>query len=303
MRFSPSDLRGLAVFRSVIENGGFAGAQIALGMSQSTLSFHLKALEERVGFELCRRGRRGLQLTEKGREVLEASNSLVAAVSNFEGRLGELRKEIVGTLRVGVVDNTISDPKLPIDAVMDACLRQVKDAEIELLVTHPQALMSELSKDGIDIALTPPMRIGPDFRERLFYYEMHSLYCSHHHPLFHADQAALTSETIARHDFIVRSYANKAEIGFYPEAQVRIQSSTMEAQAILIMSGRVIGYLPEHFAKRWEDSGQMRRLNTPAERYASPLVIVSKLDQRISPIQRLFIKELTRRCVLEKAGA
>ncbi|WP_315927137.1 LysR family transcriptional regulator [Mesorhizobium sp. SP-1A] len=302
MRFSPSDLRGLAVFRSVIENGGFTGAQLALGMSQSTLSFHLKALEERVGFELCRRGRRGFQLTEKGREVFEASKSLVAAVSSFESRLGELRKEIVGTLRVGVVANTVSDPKLPIDAVMEACLKQVKDAEIELLVAHPQALVDELSRDGIDIALTPPMRIGPDFREKLFYHEMHSLYCSHRHPLFQASKAALTPETISRHDFIVRSYANKSEINFYPEARVRIQSSTMEAQAILILSGRVIGYLPEHFARQWEDSGQMRRLNSPAERYASPLVIVSKLDQRISAIQRLFIRELTRRCVLD-AGA
>lgn len=132
---------------------------------------------------------------------------------------------------------------------------------------------------------------------------MHSLYCSHRHPLFHADPAALTPEEIARHDFIVRSYANKSEINFYPDARVRIQSSTMEAQAILILSGRVIGYLPEHFARQWEESGQMRRLNSPAERYASPLVIVSKLDQRISSIQRLFIRELTRRCVLDSAGA
>ena len=109
----------------------------------------------------------------------------------------------------------------------------------------------------------------------------------------------MTPEAIACHDFIVRSYANKSEINFYPDAQVRIQSSTMEAQAILILSGRVIGYLPEHFARQWEDNGQMRRLNSPAERYASPLVIVSKLDQRISSIQRLFIKELTKRCILE----
>lgn len=302
MRFSPSDLRGLAVFRSIIDNGGFGGAQLALGMSQSTLSFHLKALEDRVGFELCRRGRRGFQLTEKGREVFEASKSLVAAVSSFESKLGELKKEIVGTLRVGVVANTVSDPNLPIDAVMEACLRKVKDADIELLVAHPQALVDELGRDGIDIALTPPMRISADFREKVFYHEMHSLYCSHRHPLFKVGEAALTREEIARHDFIVRSYANKAEISFYPGAQVRIQSSTMEAQAILILSGGVIGYLPEHFARQWEQSGQMRRLNSPAERYASPLVIVSKLDQRISAIQRLFIKELTSRCVLDRTG-
>ena len=68
MRLSPSDLRALTVFRALGEGQGFLGAQITLGMSQSTISFHLKALEERVGFQLCHRGRRGFQLTERGRD-------------------------------------------------------------------------------------------------------------------------------------------------------------------------------------------------------------------------------------------
>jgi DNA-binding transcriptional LysR family regulator len=34
----------------------------------------------------------------------------------------------------------------------------------------------------------------------------------------------------------------------------------MESLAILILSGRYIGYLPTHFAKSWERRGQMKRL-------------------------------------------
>ena len=73
MRLSPADFRSLMVFRAIVEHRGFTGAQLALGMSQSTVSFHLKSLEERLGFQLCRRGRGGFKLSERGQEVFERS--------------------------------------------------------------------------------------------------------------------------------------------------------------------------------------------------------------------------------------
>lgn len=66
MHVAQSDLRSLAVFRAVVEHGSFLGAQVALGLSQSSVSFHMKALEERLGFRLCRRGRAGFELTDRG---------------------------------------------------------------------------------------------------------------------------------------------------------------------------------------------------------------------------------------------
>ena len=119
MRLSPADLRSLMVFRAIVEHRGFAGAQLALGMSQSTVSFHLKALEERLGFQLCRRGRGGFKLSDRGYEVFERSKSLLAAVTNFESALGELRHRIVGTLRVGFVDNTLTNPDIPLDEILE----------------------------------------------------------------------------------------------------------------------------------------------------------------------------------------
>jgi DNA-binding transcriptional LysR family regulator len=298
MRIAPSDIRGLRVFRAIVENSGFQGAQIELGMSQSALSFHLKALEERFGFELCRRGRAGLQMTERGRHVYEASKSLISAIAGFEGRLGELRGTVVGNLRVGIVSNTVTDDALPINAVIDACLENAPAADVQLLIAHPQALADELVSDGIDIALTPPVNIGPNFRETLFYHESHALYCSSKHPLFNVEADELTPATIASCDFVARSYARHAELSHWPGANVRIRVSTMEALAILVLSGRVIGFLPEHFAAEWERNGRLRRLSQPNQRYASPFVVVSKVAKRQSPLQKMFIRELRQRCSL-----
>ena len=51
--------------------------------------------------------------------------------------------------------------------------------------------------------------------------------------------------------FVVRPYANKRELHHFPSAHVRAHASNMEAQAAFILSGALIGYLPDHFAARW----------------------------------------------------
>ena len=53
----------------MVDNHGFRGAQLALNVSPSVVTTHVKALEERLGFQLCQRGKGGFNLTDKGRVV------------------------------------------------------------------------------------------------------------------------------------------------------------------------------------------------------------------------------------------
>src|SRR5450432_1060626 len=62
---SEGDIRLLRVFAKVVEAGGFSAAQIELNVSQSTISTHMTALEQRLRVRLCERGRSGFRLTEK----------------------------------------------------------------------------------------------------------------------------------------------------------------------------------------------------------------------------------------------
>ena len=58
-QISDTDIRLLRVFRSVVECGGMAAAELELNISTSTISRHIKDLETRLGLTLCRRGRGG----------------------------------------------------------------------------------------------------------------------------------------------------------------------------------------------------------------------------------------------------
>ncbi len=118
MKLSGSDLTALRVFDAVARNQGFAPAQVELGLSQPAISNHIAALEQRFGVRLCNRGRSGFSLTEKGRFVLESTRSLFTALDEFSGAMDDLREQIVGTLRIGIVDAISTDVRMRLpDAV------------------------------------------------------------------------------------------------------------------------------------------------------------------------------------------
>ena len=118
MRISDFTLRNLRTFCAVAEHGGFLGAQAVLGMSQPAISAHIKDLEVALGFPLCRRGRAGFALTEKGEAVYARAKEMLAGVEDCEARLGELRRALTGRLRIGLVDSEATNPELPVaDAI------------------------------------------------------------------------------------------------------------------------------------------------------------------------------------------
>ena len=77
-RLDNIDLRLLRVFVALAEAGSFSNAQIALNLSQSTLSTHIKSLERLLNGELCLRGRRGFKLTPFGEMNLEGRTGPVS---------------------------------------------------------------------------------------------------------------------------------------------------------------------------------------------------------------------------------
>jgi DNA-binding transcriptional LysR family regulator len=60
-QISDMDLRLLRVFRTVVDCGGMAAAELELNIGASTVSRHIKDLETRLGLRLCSRAGRALR--------------------------------------------------------------------------------------------------------------------------------------------------------------------------------------------------------------------------------------------------
>jgi LysR family transcriptional regulator, transcriptional activator for bauABCD operon len=286
MRLSSTDIKSLAVFRAVVEHGGFMGAQAALNLGQPAVSFHIKALEERVGFRLCHRGRGGFALTERGEMVYEHSKTLFSALSDYESVLGELRHTISGTLKLGLVDNTISDPGLPMHQVVGKFLQQAPQARLEITVAVPEQLLTEIGNGGLDIAIIPDTRRYKGLNFSLFYEERHSLYAARSHPVWKTEP--LDAAAVQKHAFVVRPYANMRELQHFPSAPVKATASNIEAQAMFVLSGHFLGYLPDHFARAWAERGELRAVLPEVAALSSPFFIVTRERERRPLLLRTF---------------
>jgi len=74
-------LRGIAVFSAISRLGSFKAAARELNLSPSALSHQIRALEEELGIELFKRGRKGIALSPDAARYAETLNDLFDRMS------------------------------------------------------------------------------------------------------------------------------------------------------------------------------------------------------------------------------
>src|SRR5215207_6799421 len=80
----------LAVFCTIVKRGSFTRAAEELFLTQSTVSAHIRALEQHCGTRLFDRSRRGAQLTEAGRVVYDYAVTVQRETAAVRARLSDL---------------------------------------------------------------------------------------------------------------------------------------------------------------------------------------------------------------------
>jgi DNA-binding transcriptional LysR family regulator len=103
-----SDFERLKVFAAVAERGSFVKAAGALGLSTSSVSQSVRALEDRLGLRLLNRTTRSVALTEAGARLLaRAAPALTELDAAFED-LNAFRSEPAGALKLSVSTLSLS---------------------------------------------------------------------------------------------------------------------------------------------------------------------------------------------------
>jgi len=100
------ELRHLRVFAAVVDAGTHTRAARALGISQSTVSETLSALERALGVELFRKTARGAPaLTSSGEVLLGYARRVFALESELVGALADASTRVKATLVVSAVES------------------------------------------------------------------------------------------------------------------------------------------------------------------------------------------------------
>jgi DNA-binding transcriptional LysR family regulator len=93
---------GMQVFARVASLGSFSAAARALSLSQTMVTKHVVAIEDRLGVKLLHRTTRRLRLTEAGRRYLTSCERILAEIEEAEALAAADRVEPRGTLRLNV---------------------------------------------------------------------------------------------------------------------------------------------------------------------------------------------------------
>ncbi|WP_049809855.1 LysR family transcriptional regulator [Variovorax paradoxus] len=272
------DLRLLRSFSEIVDRGGFAGAQSTLNISQSVLSEHLKTLEIRLGFTLCKRGPGGFKLMPEGEEVYRAAKQLFSAVDTFKSDIAEIGEEMTGDLVVAVEDDVISNPACKLPAAIQKFTAEVGRKvrfRIENMVGY-QA-MSRVADGTAHVGISvSDVRARDVFSLRLFDETLH-LYCAAGHPLFTKADADIDAQQIAEQPYSSRGHLELKDLAMTsPWGRNGDVGLGGQAQLALVLSGRDVGYLPDHIVAPHVAAGAIRAIAPELTRRVIPVNVVAR---------------------------
>ncbi|SHF51879.1 DNA-binding transcriptional regulator, LysR family [Modicisalibacter ilicicola DSM 19980] len=290
---SDFDIRLLRVFKAVVECGGFTAAEVALGIGRSAISVHMGDLEKRLGLRLCQRGRGGFALTEEGREVYQATLALLASLETFRTEVNGLHRALRGELNIGITDNLVSLPQMRITHALAELKRRGPEVRINIHMTPPDAIALAVLDGSLHLGVVPAINSLASLESIPLYSERSLLYCADNHPLFHVDDAALAGVCLGHQEAVMPSYPlPPAARERHERLATSATASDREGIAFLILTGRYIGYLPDHLARPWVESGRLRALCPEQESFTTEFVTVTRRGRRPHRVLEAFLAAL-----------
>ncbi|QNB15398.1 LysR family transcriptional regulator [Paraburkholderia tropica] len=288
---SDLDLRLVRVFLAVVDARGITAAEATLGVRQSTISSQLSALEARVGFTLCERGRGGFRLTSKGERFVASARALLSATSQFVAQVRDIDRKLVGTLSIGLIGQASHVENARLAEAIGAFRKRDQAVRFAMRVAPPQELEESLVNHQLDLAIGYFWHRVPGLDYTELFSERQVICCGRGHPLFHEAPNA-TLDDLRTHDWIWRSYPVPEELASIGERQVTAIADSIDAATVLILSGSHLGYLPEHHAEPFEQRGLIRVLGRAAFGFDVPLHLATKRGTVDKPIVRAFCEDL-----------
>ena len=275
------DLRLLRIFISVVEHGGFAAAEKALGITRSTISVHMSNLETRMKLKLCLRGRGGFSLTEDGQSVYRAVIDLFDSLNEFSLHVGTLGKELSGELVILCADQLDNKKQRKLAQVIELVHEKAPNLHIVLDGDSISNIEKFLLKDKAHMGIFP----GYQKIEGLNYKSLSSapiyLCCGKKHPFFNIVDAKITHEDFssvsAIHPGIDIDYAGREQL---KKLNLNAKAYQFDTRKAMILSGKYIGFMPQSYIQQELNAGDIRIIQPSVLTYQFNLSLVNKKSPR-----------------------
>lgn len=184
---------------AVAEYLNFRHAANAMGISQSSVSARVKALEEDLGILLFERHARGVRLTEAGRHFIERVATGIDQLDHAVRTAGMVARGEHGRLRVGI---HALIPGSFLAALIERYREQHPGVDVEIAEGTARESVMRLRANRLDLTFVAGAPEFPDCHARPIWRERLLVALPASHPL--ADAAGVTWADLAGDTFIVR---------------------------------------------------------------------------------------------------
>ena len=292
------DLRLLRIFKVVVENGGFAAAENALGVTRSTISTHMSNLEARMKLTLCSRGRGGFALTQEGQAVYHAALTLFESLDDFSLLVSSLGHELSGELVILCADQLSNAYQQKLSNVIAYIVKNAPNLHLVLDSASIENIEKGLLKDKAHLGILPHYQSI----EGLCYNPLSSdpifLCCANTHPFFDLMDSEITPEMLAStktvHPGVDIDAQGKAQL---QKLQLAAKSYQFDARKTMIMSGCYLGFMPQSFIQTELDCGKMRIIKPSSLTYQFDLSLAYKKQpkepRKVELLQQAFATEFS----------
>jgi DNA-binding transcriptional LysR family regulator len=150
------DLNDLYYFAMVVDHGGFAAAERALGIPKSRLSRRISQLETDLGVRLLQRSTRRFAVTDVGMSVYRHAQTMLTEAQAAREVVDRLSAEPRGVVRVSV-PVALAQQQLP--KLLPKFLDQYPKVRLQLHIGNRRV---DLINEGFDVALRVRARLDDD---------------------------------------------------------------------------------------------------------------------------------------------
>jgi DNA-binding transcriptional LysR family regulator len=287
-------IRSLKIFCDVVERRSFSRAADDNGISQSSCSQVVQALEERLGVQLLDRSKRPFELTHEGQRYYDGCREIVKRYLELEEEVRTLHDVEARSLMVASI---YSVGLHHMSAFMQRFSAEHPRASVRLEYLHPHRVCEVVESGDADLGIVSYPKETDTLLAIPWRNEPMVIVCHPAHRL--AQESRVGLKAVAGEQFVafeeglaIRAAIDRALVRSHAEVNVALEFDNIETMKRAIEIDAGVSVLPEPSVRREIALGSLAKIaieqnGEPA--LVRPLGIVHRRDRSLSELARQFV--------------
>jgi len=272
----PINFRQLEVFRAVAQTKSFTRASHSLFISQSTVSQHIRELENSLNIQLFSRNRRKVALTAAGESLLEYGRTIFQMLEEAESAVQTARDPYSGKLSFGCASTTLL---YHLPEILTEYAAKYPNVEFNIMGGTIQDISLSMLSGALDLALVVLPLSAPGLEKITLFEESFVGILPANHTL--ARKPHLRISDLAKERFILhrqgqntRKLVDRYMFKQHVTPTVAIELAETEAIKAMVARGLGVSVLPQSAFRNSSAMQALRVFPIPRKELSRSLAVI-----------------------------